>query len=313
MASEQELAAARYDSLRGQLEGRVAAVSERLAALTAKEGKKEAARKELKQEVRGPAAAAVAGWLQARCAKVEDAMQWHRCTVCTAHVLGLACHLPSWKRLSPEQPLPWPLPRQAEALRCAAEEEFQRRVGLERTLHEAATLFRRELSDKNGEMRRLQGQVHRMRRLGGSAPTGVAGLLASTAGPATQPDQLVAAAAAKLGDCWAQQGGGLPSSCVPPRTCASSSPCRGGLAVAHAAPAAGAAELPVAMGTCCSCPCSPSAGPAAAGDLSAELAALRAARSEYASAVLEQDRVRNSLLCSLGERLRAVSCHGHVF
>lgn len=58
LVNAQELAAARYDSLRGHLEGRVAAISERLAALAAKEGKKDQARKELKQQVRQ-------GWLRA--------------------------------------------------------------------------------------------------------------------------------------------------------------------------------------------------------------------------------------------------------
>jgi hypothetical protein len=60
LACAQELAVARYDALRGQLEGRVAAISEQLAGLTAKEGKKEAARKELKQEV-GKVAAELTG------------------------------------------------------------------------------------------------------------------------------------------------------------------------------------------------------------------------------------------------------------
>ena len=46
-----ELAAARHDALRGQLESRVAAISERLAELLTKEGKQEAACKKLKEEV----------------------------------------------------------------------------------------------------------------------------------------------------------------------------------------------------------------------------------------------------------------------
>ena len=71
--------------------------------------------------------------------------------------------------------------------------------------------------------------------------------------------------------------------------------------------AAAAAAPPVNTGhACCSCPCSPSAAAAAACDLGAELAALRVARGEYATAVLEQDRVRNALLSSLGERMCTV-------
>jgi chorismate mutase len=51
LAAVQEAAAARYDSLRASLESRVAAITEKLAALAAKEGKKDRACKELKQEV----------------------------------------------------------------------------------------------------------------------------------------------------------------------------------------------------------------------------------------------------------------------
>lgn len=51
LAAVQEVAAARYEALRAQLEGRVASISERLAVLAAKEGKKEAACRELKKEV----------------------------------------------------------------------------------------------------------------------------------------------------------------------------------------------------------------------------------------------------------------------
>lgn len=52
LAAVQEVAAARYDALRAQLEARVAGIGERLATLASKEGRKDAAAKELRREVR---------------------------------------------------------------------------------------------------------------------------------------------------------------------------------------------------------------------------------------------------------------------
>jgi hypothetical protein len=43
-----------------------------------------------------------------------------------------------------------------EALREAAEEEFRRRCELEKALREAASLFKRELFEKNDELASLQ-------------------------------------------------------------------------------------------------------------------------------------------------------------
>ncbi len=214
-------AAARYDALRSHLEGRLAAIGERLAALAAKEGRKEASCRELKRE--------------------------------------------------------------AEALRAAAEEECGRRRGAERTLHEAATLFRRELSDKAAEMQRLQGQVRRMRRLSGQpAVVGGAGVGSMVVGglAAGSPIPLYGAAASLP-----------PAAAAAPRT------------------AVGFDAAETTAGRCSTSPghlgsCSP--GIAAAADLGHELAALRAARNDYATAVLEQDWVRNSLLSSLGDTLGTV-------
>lgn len=188
----------------------------------------------------------------------------------------------------------FPLLLQLESLRTSAEEEFRRRLGLERTLHEAASLFRRELSDKSAEMHRLQGQVRRMRRLSASAVTGCATaplqqqqLSPSAAGPCSSTPL------SSTNGCFMLQPGSAGS---PGKVTIN------GVAAAEAAPFM--AHSPAAM-PCNGC--TPACSPAAGCHLGCELAALRAARNDYACAVLEQDRIRNSLLSSLGDKLRTVS------
>lgn len=196
---------------------------------------------------------------------------------------------------------------QVEALRASAEEEFRRRLGLERTLHEAASLFRRELSGKSAEMRRLQGQVHRMRRLSGVA-AGAAGLAAGVTLQSVQ--QPLSAAASPCTHAGSQ--GREDGCCVAAHGVCCSSPHRGeeGPSASPLATAVMSAPCLGSPSTCGGCSsCSPTRRGVGGGGgdlLSGELAALRAARGEYASAVLEQDRLRNSLLSSLGETLRAV-------
>jgi len=224
MAAVQEVAAARFDSLRGHLESRVAAISDRLVALAAKEGKKEAACRELRKE--------------------------------------------------------------AEALRASAQEECSRRRGLERTLHEAATLFKRELSDKSAEMHKLQSQVRRMRRLSGQQQAFTA--LSSSPQPGAPQSPAANAPGAWANSSSSGSPGAFDATQAVETLKSSASPLACGCAQHHRSH----------PGTCCS------PGVAAACDVvGSELSKLREARHQYASAVLEQDRVRNAMLSSLGERL----------
>lgn len=283
LAVVQEVAGARHDALRSQLEARVAGISGRLTTLAAKEGRKEASARELKKEVRRVARGLRAGWPPPRAGLPPCAARLQPARNCARLGRGRRTRA------------------QADELRAALEGEARRRRELEATLHEAAVLFRRELAGKAGELHRLQGAVRRMRRTSGQE--GAAAAAAALAVVTAAPPQLDSPSGQQP-PCYCSGSGGA---------CACGRLLRGrSTGAPTAAPAGSPAASLHARAAAAAPPCSPPAPPArgcspgvaAACDLvGGELAALREARHSYAAAALEQDRLRNDLLASLGERL----------
>jgi hypothetical protein len=133
LADAKASASRRYDALKVQLEARLGSLAAKLADLAATESKRERHRAELEQQ-------ASRAW-QA----IVNALAWRMAglVLSSCQVLAVACSA---------------LVEcvQVDALRVVGEEEGKRRATLERTLREAASLFKKELWGKAEEVAELQ-------------------------------------------------------------------------------------------------------------------------------------------------------------